>query len=246
MNKKINIYVASHKETTFPNNSIYIPIRVGASINNEDFGYLRDDKGENISNKNKNYCELTAIYWIWKNDKSDIVGLTHYRRYFFKRFKGCKFANVLDENDIEKLLVNNDIILPNRTFIIKHNVKTSWEYSHHLKDYEKCRAIIERKYPEYLDDFDKFSKSKLMYTCNMCITKKKVFDDYCNWLFDILFELEKEIDLSNYDDYNKRLYGFLSERLLNVWTIHNKNLKIKRIPVYNMARKPHNQYLMIN
>ena len=245
MNEKINIYVAAHKESTFPEEKIYVPIRVGAAINENDFGYLRDDNGDNISKKNKNYCELTAIYWIWKNDKSDIVGLTHYRRYFFKKFRICKFKNVLNSEDIEKILNSYDMIVPNLTFNIKHNTRTSWNYSHKIEDYDLCREIIRKKYPEYLDDFDKFSKSKFMYTCNMCITKKEIFDEYCEWLFNILFELEKNVDISNYDDYNKRLFGFMSERLFNVWVNHKK-LKVKRFPVYNMARKPHNQYIMIN
>ena len=100
MEEKTKIYVATHKEAKMPTNSMYIPIRVGAALNENDFKYLRDDTGDNISTKNKNFCELTAIYWIWKNDKSDIVGLTHYRRYFFKKGKSNKLENVLDEQDI--------------------------------------------------------------------------------------------------------------------------------------------------
>ena len=87
MEEKIKIYVATHKKVPMPEKSIYQPIRVGAALNEDDFGYVRDDTGDNISNKNKNFCELTATYWILKNDNSDIVGLKHYRRYFFKKGK---------------------------------------------------------------------------------------------------------------------------------------------------------------
>ena len=80
----------------------------------------------------------------------------------------------------------------------------------------------------------------------MFISSKKIYDEYYNWLFDILFELEKRTDTSNYDNYNKRLYGFMSERLFNVWLNHHKELKIYRTPVYNIDRRPYNQYLMIN
>lgn len=246
MSKKITIYVATHKKAEFPKEKIYKPIRVGAALNSDDFGYQRDDIGDNISNKNKSFCELTATYWIMKNDKSDIVGLTHYRRYFFKKHKNNKLENVLSEQDIREILKDKDIIVPNSTFIIKHNAEKSWEKTHIKKDYDECRKIIAEKYPDYVEAFEQFSKSRFLYICNMFIARKEIFDEYYKWLFDILFELEKRTDISNYDDYNKRLFGFMSERLFNVWLLKHKELKIQKMPVYNTDRRPYNQYLMIN
>lgn len=216
MSEKITIYVATHKKAEFPKEKIYKPIRVGSALNSDDFGYQRDDIGENISNKNKSFCELTATYWIMKNDKSDIVGLTHYRRYFFKKHKNNKLENVLSEKEIREILKEKDIIVPNSTFIIKHNAEKSWEKTHIKKDYDECRKIIAEKYPDYVEAFEQFSKSRFLYICNMFIARKEIFDEYYKWLFDILFELEKRTDISNYDDYNKRLFGFMSERLFNV------------------------------
>lgn len=246
MKKNIKIYVATHKEAEMPKEKIYVPIRVGAALNENDFGYVRDDTGDNISTKNKNFCELTATYWILKNDKSDIVGLTHYRRYFFKKWKNNKILNILNEEDINKILDKKDIIVPNSTFIIKHNVEKSWAKTHIKKDYDECRKIIAEKYPEYLDAFDNFSKSRVLYLCNMFIARKEIFDSYYNWLFDILFELENRTNLDDYDEYNKRLYGFMSERLFNVWLIKHSKLNVQKMPVYNIDRRPYNQYLMIN
>ena len=246
MSEKITIYVATHKKAEFPKEKIYKPIRVGSVLNGDDFGYQRDDIGENISNKNKSFCELTATYWIMKNDKSDIVGLTHYRRYFFKKHKNNKLENVLSEQDIREILKDKDIIVPNSTFIIKHNAEKSWEKTHIKKDYDECRKIIAEKYPDYVEEFEQFSKSRFLYICNMFIARKEIFDEYYKWLFDILFELEKRTDISNYDDYNKRLFGFMSERLFNVWLLKHKELKIQKMPVYNTDRRPYNQYLMIN
>lgn len=246
MSEKITIYVATHKKAEFPKEKIYKPIRVGSALNSDDFGYQRDDIGENISNKNKSFCELTATYWIMKNDKSDIVGLTHYRRYFFKKHKNNKLENVLSEKEIREILKEKDIIVPNSTFIIKHNAEKSWEKTHIKKDYDECRKIIAEKYPDYVDAFEQFSKSRFLYICNMFIARKEIFDEYYKWLFDILFELEKRTDISNYDDYNKRLFGFMSERLFNVWLLKHKELKIQKMPVYNTDRRPYNQYLMIN
>ena len=246
MSEKITIYVATHKKAEFPKEKIYKPIRVGSVLNSDDFGYQRDDIGENISNKNKSFCELTSTYWIMKNDKSDIVGLTHYRRYFFKKHKNNKLENVLSEQDIREILKDKDIIVPNSTFIIKHNAEKSWEKTHIKKDYDECRKIIAEKYPDYVEAFEQFSKSRFLYICNMFIARKEIFDEYYKWLFDILFELEKRTDISNYDDYNKRLFGFMSERLFNVWLLKHKELKIQKMPVYNTDRRPYNQYLMIN
>ncbi len=246
MSEKIIIYVATHKKAEFPKEKIYKPIRVGSALNSDDFGYQRDDIGENISNKNKSFCELTATYWIMKNDKSDIVGLTHYRRYFFKKHKNNKLENVLSEKEIREILKEKDIIVPNSTFIIKHNAEKSWEKTHIKKDYDECRKIIAEKYPDYVEAFEQFSKSRFLYICNMFIARKEIFDEYYKWLFDILFELEKRTDISNYDDYNKRLFGFMSERLFNVWLLKHKELKIQKMPVYNTDRRPYNQYLMIN
>ena len=239
--KKIKIFVAAHKEAEFPKNSIYVPIEVGA-YNKEKFLKVTDNTGDNISEKNPFFCELTATYWILKNDKSDIVGLTHYRRYFFKKHTN-EMSEVLKKNDIEDILKEYDIIVPNKTYLFKYkNIKDAYVNIHKESDFNLCREIIEEKYPEYIDAFDKVSNSRSFYACNMFISNKKIFDEYYNWLFDILFDLEKKVDISNYDNYNKRIFGFLSERLFNVW-LEYKGLKIKEMPVYNVHKKVIWQYL---
>ena len=112
-------------------------------------------------------------------------------------------------------------------------IREDYAEYHNVRDYDECGKIIKEFFPEYKRDFVKVSKSKDLYQFNMLITKKKYFDEYCNWLFTILFELEKRIDISDYDAYNSRIYGFLSERLFNVWLEHNK-LKLKKMEVYNI------------
>lgn len=230
---KVSIYVATHKEASFPKNDIYIPLHVGAEGKN-DLGYLKDNTGDNISSKNSNYCELTGMYWIWKNDDSDIVGLTHYRRYFFKNKFSKSLKNVILKDDIVNVLKKYDIIVPNKLYFKNKTVEELYTTIHNINDYKLCRNIIKKKYPDYLKAFDTVSNNNYLYSCNMVITKKEIFDKYCKWLFDILFEVEKVVDLSNYDDYNKRLYGFLSERLFNVWMLKNKTFSIKEVPTYNI------------
>ncbi len=229
--KNTNIYVVAHKEAKFPKQKCYKPIQVGTK---ESFTEIRDNTKENIASKNPNFCELTAAYWIWKNDQtSEIVGLTHYRRYFFKNAFTNKIKNVLDQEKIEKELETNDIIVPKKTRCLKYTVKQAYATTHHIKDFEECRKIIEEKYPSYLEAFDYVANHKNIYLCNIFITKKKQFDEYYKWLFDILFTLEERTDISNYSDYDKRIYGFLSERLFNVWLKKNSHLTIKEIDVYN-------------
>ena len=233
MENKVKIFVVTHKIAKTPDKKCYVPIQAGAEINNK-LGYIEDNTGDNISKKNDNYCELTALYWIWKNCDSDIVGLTHYRRYFFnKRF--CSNINkVIDENDIDKYLKKYDVIIPEPEYILKYTVMEEYKNVHHIKDLENCKKIIKKICPEYETAYDKVMNSKKLHQYNMLIARKKLVDEYCQWLFSILFELEKITDISDYDKYNKRIYGFLSERLFNVWLEKNDNLKVKELPVNNV------------
>lgn len=231
------IFVAAHKKANITSKYGYIPIQVGASLHDE-IGYLKDNEGENISEKNPSYCELTAIYWIWKNAKSKVVGLVHYRRYFFKRIYYKNLTEVLDIEKINDILNKYDAIVPKQYYMYKYNVEEQYGMIHNINDLNKCRKIIQEKSPEYLDAFDRILKHKYYYPYNMCIMKKELFDNYCEWLFNILFALEKEIDTREYSDYNKRIYGFLSERLFNVWLEKNKNIKCKEVYVNNIEGKP--------
>lgn len=234
--KNVKVYIATHKKANLPELKEYVPIQVGAE-GKEKLGYITDNTGENISNKNPNFCELTATYWIMKNDNSDIVGLTHYRRYFFNNIFSNSFKNIIHKEKIIKILNNYDIIVPKK-YKLGVTVEKQYSQIHNIEDLMKCGEIIKNKNPEYSEAFDKVLKKRKIYTYNMFISRKKVFDDYYKWLFDILFEAEKIIDISNYDNYNKRVYGFLSERLFNVWIEKNKdNLKIKEMPVYNSEEK---------
>lgn len=237
----MSIYVVMHKVVDICKMQEFIPLLVGAkeykgNIPNE---ILKDDSIEdNISNKNKNYCELTGLYWMWKNskiDENEIIGLCHYRRYFLKNMFKVGRGNYLNHKEIENIMKNYDIILPKkRTYKIK-NID-NFQNAPKTEDLEKTREVIEKLYPEYLDSFDQSMNSNKIYLYNMFVTKKSIMDNYCKWLFDILFELESKIDLSEYNEYEARIYGFISERLLNVWLMKNKDtLKIKEKYVYNEA-----------
>lgn len=222
----ITILVATHKSYWMPKDSVYVPIQVGKA-GKKSLGYLTDDTGDNISTKNDNYCELTGIYWAWKNLHCDYIGLCHYRRYFgydmycqdTEKIKTTIFTRA----DYENLLDTHDIILPTISKIgNKLTVREEYERSHYGKDLKQAEYIIEKLYPEYKESLENVLNNRYIHYFNMFVMRKDLFDSYCQWLFTILFELEASIDITSYDSYQKRVFGFLSERLFNVWLDKNK------------------------
>lgn len=243
MNNKMKILVCTHKPGFVLQDEIYTPIQVGKALSNIDLGCLGDDGGDNISLKNKEYCELTAMYWAWKNLKNlDVIGLCHYRRYFDlnasflsvysndiseKDFKNTDFKTT--DRRIKEILSEYDIILP-KFWRIPWSVKRDFYISVNEEDLEILGRVIFRKYPDYMDSYEKFCLGNRRTGCNMLITSKKIFNDYAEWLFDILFEVERYVKLSSYT-YYRRIFGFMAEILLPVYCEKNK-LKIKECPVY--------------
>lgn len=230
----IKILVATHKKYWMPNDDVYLTLHVGRE-GKADLGYLGDNTGDNISVKNANYCELTGLYWAWKNLKCDYVGLCHYRRYFANRNIHInnaekKKAAILHRQDYEKLLQEYDVILPVKRNYYIETVGSQYEHAHNKSDLDEAERIVKELYPEYSVAFTKVMGRTKLYILNMFVMKKTLFDEYCNWLFSILFELEKRIDITNYNQYEARVYGFISERLLNVW-LEKQQLKIKEMPV---------------
>lgn len=213
----IKLIVATHKKYRMPEDAIYLPVQAGAE-GKEDIGYNPDNTGENISAKNKNYCELTALYWAWKNLRADYMGLVHYRRHFTaKGSKGDKFDRIITGAQLEKVLSKTDVIVPTpRNYVIETNY-SQYVHAHHAEDLDTTRAILAEKYPEYVAAYDKSMKSTVGHRFNMFIMKWDKFDAYCTWLFDVLFELESRLDISEYNAYDARVFGFVSERLLDIW-----------------------------
>lgn len=232
----IKILVAAHKKYWMPEDSIYIPLHVGRE-GKDDLGYLGDNTGEHISNKNANYCELTGLYWAWKNLDYDYIGLCHYRRYFASKQQGQdKKTAILKKEDYVKLLQECDIILPKKRNYYIETVRSQYEHAHNKRDLDETERIIREIYPEYSEAFAQVMNQKKLHIFNMFVMKKKDFDAYCKWLFDILFELEKRIDISEYNQYEARVFGFLSERLFNVW-LEKQDLKKKEVPVVFLEKQ---------
>ena len=226
------IYIATHKKFNVPNLNGYCALQVGAE-GKEKYGYLRDNIGNHISGKNANYCELTGLYWIWKNTDDSYKGLVHYRRYFGRNNLSNKISDICSYEYLLNCLKSVDIVLPYVEYF-KQNAKE--EILLHCcteEIFDKLRQIIETKYPDYIETYDRYFNENKASLFNMLFCKREIFDAYCEWLFSILFVLEKQVDLAKLNTYQQRLYGFLSERLLNVWVNKNK-LVVKHLPVIHM------------
>jgi hypothetical protein len=227
------IYIATHKAFNPPELEGYCPLQVGASTHPElDLGYQKDNIGDHISEKNPNFCELTGLYWIWKNTNDPYKGLVHYRRYFGKSNFAHSQNAIYSYDQMLTFLDDCDIVLPYIEYF-KQDAREEILVSCCTPEiFDKLRRVISGLHPTYLSDFDRFFKNNQSTLFNMLFAKGSLFDSYCKWLFSILFELEKYVDLSKLDPYRSRLYGFLGERLLNVWVLHH-HLKVNHLSVVN-------------
>lgn len=233
----MKIYVVSHKKFDFPDDHGFIPIKVGMSTDSINSSYVKDSDGDSISYLNSSFCELTAAYWIWKNSTSDIIGLAHYRRYFSSSSKTLrvKGKSIASSNELANLLNGNDILVAKPRNYYITTIKDHYIHAHHESDYIQLRDEVELQSPEYLADFDNVMTGKKISLYNMFVCKKTLIDNYFSWLFPILFALEKKIDYQNYDAYQKRVFGFMAERLFNVWLHHQcGKINIKYMPVVNL------------
>ncbi len=237
------IYIVTHKRVDLPKLKGYRAIQVGSA--EEDFpGCLRDDTGDNIADRNASYCELTAMYWIWKNTDDPFKGLAHYRRYFGRRPLSSRVSDILGYDALIGVLEGRDLL------VAKPAVYHVDAREQLLMDcctpetFSKLETVIETLSPEYMDAFRTFFAGNRAAQYNMLICRKALFDDYCAWLFPILFSLEDKVDLSGASAYQKRLFGFVGERLMNVWTLHNR-LSVGYLPVVSTeyTRKDHLTYL---
>ncbi|RYQ33296.1 glycosyl transferase [Bifidobacterium pseudolongum subsp. globosum] len=226
--KRTTIYIVSHKDFIAPEMTGYLPILAGAAHNQADIT-LKDDEEINISTKNPQYCELTAQYWVWKNalNQSDNIGFVHYRRYFYKnKFK----KQIVTGECFARDLQHYDVVLP-EPWILSKTVRNQFAQFHNTSDLEMVRNVLAERDPKYVPVLDRVLAGHELYSYNMFVMGRRLFDEYMTWLFGVLEEVERRVDTSAYDQYNQRLFGFLSERLLTVW-VKARDLKVKCYPVY--------------
>ncbi len=225
--EKLKIIIATHKLYNIPDDDIYFPIFVGSIGKKDILNYQRDDEGANISEKNNNYSELTGVYWAWKNLDADFIGVAHYRRHFARGNYWKK--SIAHSEDFDGKLQVGTVIVPRKRKYYIETLYSHYSHSHYEQHLIETKRIIGILYPNYLNSYDKVMSQRSGYMFNMFIMSKEDLNDYCEWLFSILFELENCVDIRNYDSFQGRLFGRVSELLLNVWIEENQK-KVCEIP----------------
>lgn len=232
----ITIAVASHKPYWMPNDSCYVPVWVGASMRDEEppDGWHSDNEHEgNISSKNANYCELTALHWLWKTTDSSYAGLVHYRRHFARGPFGAAKDRVAHESDLLKRLEEVPLVLPKpRNYVIETNY-SQYAHAHHEEDLVCTREVLGELYPQVVPAWDDYMQRTKGHRFNMFAARRDVLDAWCDFLFTMLAELEERIDISSYTVNDQRVFGFLSERLFDPW-IETNGIQYVEMPVANL------------
>lgn len=233
----MKILVATHKPNiAFPKFDIYYPMTVGASNIGRAFpGTHSDAEGDNISNQNQFYNELTALYWAKKNlQDEDVIGLMHYRRYLGLR-RSQNLEDVLTKPQIEKLLAQADVIVPKARNYYIENQETHYLNAHISDPYYAMKSVIESDYPLYVDAFEKVAKSTKAHLFNMSIMRQADFQAYTDFLFDVLGKVDEMVHVDTYSGQDRRSLGFLAERLMDIWLITNAK-KVVEVPLVSTER----------
>jgi len=240
----IRIYVCCHKPFNVPKCDILVPMQVGAALADNHFdNFVCDDTSDNISSRNRSYCELTALYWAWKNEVHDYYGLFHYRRYLYPdpdEKLPYTISKRADEATLEKLgyasfpeyISGFDLIMPKgedmHVSVWNHYKNAPF---HHIEDLSLLKEIIEKDYPEYTNAMNDYFSQTLNYFGNICIMKKEIFFDYCSFLFGVLNKFDEKSDTGSYGIQDKRVDGYLGERLLGIYYTKRKSeLKTAELP----------------
>ena len=232
------IIIVTHKDYEMPGDAIYFPICVGTGIPALSGKFQPDNTGEHISNLNSTYCELTAIYWAWKNldlNALDYVGVAHYRRHFSLTKKAGTLDKAITGGELEKL-GPGVYVTPKRTYlssIESHYVHSLKGYEQiHAKDIARLREAIHTCCPDYDAAADRVLTGRSAHMLNMFIMSGRDFGDYCAWLFPVI---DRVVALSTDREDQRRYAGALSEFCLDIWLGHN-GITPRELPLLETER----------
>ena len=271
------IAVCYHRENDYYlNNDLLIPVFLGGSSHANSMLHY-DNTGDNISDKNYLYCELTGTYWLWKNVQADVKGLFHYRRVLTDRTSVLKpvklklschyyklkslFSNrsfliqdkrkIRDTNEymkeaklfaskIPSLFNNKNIDLLAPTNMVSFIVTNKQRFNEILdRDFiALIIRIVEEQAPKYIDVFKETLSATTMTYANIIVARNAIFDDYCKYLFSVLFAVEKAIIDEGYwhDLHEKSLsrrFGYIGELLTSSFVLYceRDGLNVLKLPV---------------
>ena len=249
----VGVYVVTHKDVKLSKlPPCYKIIHAGHAIAKNEFGYLGDDTGDNISRLNPFLDEVTALYWIWKNTKYTHTGFVHYRRFLtsntrLKEYRPGEYVfsakNILSESEIIKILSEYDIIVHAERVCDRTQLEMMI-YSTGQPDLVRFSEEIVRKHltknqPDYLDAYDAVINGFVFFLYGIHITRRNIFNEYCKWLFSFMIDATKELSrvvitdgktLGEMEHVYSRMMSFFSERMLTVWLKKN-HLRIKAVPI---------------
>lgn len=248
-NQPVRIFVSTHKDVNFFQGDVLQPVQVGATLRSGSIRHaLRDDAGENISDLNPMYCELTTQYWAWKNVDAEYYGFCHYRRYFdFSpvRHSENPWGEIiadricdetqreyrLDDASIREAVEGYDVITTEFKDLRRFPADYSTPHEHyekapqlHIDDLDRCMRLVAEMHPDYAEDVEAYLRGNTSCFCNMFIMRRGIFQDYCAWLFPILERFVAESDMSRYSREGLRTPGHLAERLLNIYYNHHMRI----------------------
>ena len=204
-------------------------MRAPSAVTSE-LGYTPDDTGDNISARNGSYCELTALYWAWKNLPADALGLCHYRRYFQEPGK----KQILTGDTLRQLLEETPVILPRKRNYFIETGESQFVHAHGAESLEILREALQDTAPAYREAFDGTMGRTDGHRFNMMIMRREQMDAYCGWLFGILFETEKRME-NRMGAVPSRMMGYLAERLLDAW-IGTEEIPYRELPVFHTEK----------
>ena len=211
------IFIVSHNPVAIPHDEVLVPIYVGKAAS-AGMG-VGDNTGENISDKNPNYCEMTAHYWIWKNVKdADYVGVCHYRRYF---------GIDLSDANICQLMKRYDVVMVEPSFYLD-SVYSYFAKFIGAENMTILSTVVKERCPEYYDTLESLCDGNEFHPFNMLLCRKELFDSYAEWIFGILEACEHHIKPAPYTNA-QRAIAYMAELLTPVYFLHNK-YRIKSVP----------------
>lgn len=248
---RICIYTVTHKLCRVPSaDPMYKVLLVGKHLQHTPAGWLRDSVGDSISDRNSRYNELTGLYWIWKHAACDIVGLCHYRRFFstckgkIKNLVSGEISGLIDAAYILKQLRRYDIILHNKTFFkegnleqlcLKKGMRPETDNKVPAEILDQVERIFGQVHPADIAVYRRVMNGHSAHLLNMMIARKELVDQYCQWLFDLLFRIEPWLDETYPGRELPRIMGLIAERLLDVWVM-GRNLRVKECFTVNTER----------